>query len=104
MEPSVTTGESMQTAASRDTLDRIRKVFIASLALNLEEKDLREEMKLDELAGLDSLAVLEFVSALEKEFGISIEPQFLELDFVTDLPRLASYIEKRGAHHPGSKP
>lgn len=101
MEPPVT---APRTAASRDTLDRIRKVFIASLALNLEEKDLRDAQKLDELTGLDSLAVLEFVSAVEKEFGISIEPQFLDLDFVTDLPRLAAYVEERAGHGRGSKP
>jgi acyl carrier protein len=74
-------------------MDRIRRVFIESLRLNVSEEDLPYEHKLDEAAGLDSIAVLEFVAALEKEFGIEIEPEFLEIDFVRDLPRLAFYIE-----------
>ncbi len=101
MEPSVT---PTRTAASGDTLDRIRKAFVASLALNLDANDLRDAQRLDELTGLDSLAVLEFVSAVEKEFGISIEPQFLDRAFVTDLPRLAAYVEERAGHGRGSKP
>ncbi len=101
MEPPVTPARA---AASGDTLDRIRKAFIASLALNLDANDLRDAQRLDELTGLDSLAVLEFVSAVEKEFGISIEPQFLDLDFVTDLPRLAAYVEERARHGLDSKP
>lgn len=78
---------------SEDTMNRIRRVFVESLHLNLSPLDLDYEHKLDEFAGLDSLAVLEFVTALEKEFGITIEPELLRLDFVRDLPQLASYIE-----------
>lgn len=80
-------------APSRGTMDRIRRVFIESLRLNVREEDLPYEHKLDEAVGLDSIAVLEFVAALEKEFGIEIEPEFLEIDFLRDLPRLANYIE-----------
>ena len=82
------------------TTDRIRRVFVRSLHLNLSEGDLDYESKLDESVGLDSLAVLEFVTALEKEFGITIEPELLRLDFVRDLPQLAAYIEDRAARLP----
>lgn len=82
---------------SRDTRNRIRRVFLESLRLNLQEEDLDYEHKLDESVGLDSLAVLEFITALEKEFGFAIDPEMLQLDFVRDLPRLASYIEERAA-------
>jgi len=78
---------------SPETMNRIRRVFIESLHLNLTAEDLPYEHKLDEAAGLDSIAVLEFVAAVEKEFGIEIESEFLEIDFLRDLPRLASYIE-----------
>ena len=77
------------------TMDRIRRVFIDSLRLNIHEQDLPYKQKLDEVAGLDSTAVLEFVAALEKEFSFEIEPERLELGFVRDLPQLASYIEQR---------
>jgi acyl carrier protein len=87
-------------ARSRDTMDRIRRVFVESLHLNLKEADLDYEHKLDESVGLDSLAVLEFITALEKEFGFTIDPEMLKLDFIRDLPRLASYIEERAARLP----
>lgn len=80
---------------------RIRRVLIDALSLNLEEKDLRFSQKLDELAGLDSLAVLEFVTALEKEFGITIEPEQLQLEVLRDPERLAAYIAARMG--PGSE-
>lgn len=80
---------------------RIRKVLIDALSLNLKEEDLRYSKKLDELVGLDSLAVLEFVTALEKEFGITIEPEQLELEVLRDSERLAAYIAVRMG--PGSE-
>ena len=84
-------------AASRHTMDRIRSVFVRSLHLNLSERELDYEQKLDDLVGLDSLAVIEFVTALEKEFGITMEPELLRLDLVRDLPQLAAYVEDRVA-------
>ena len=87
-------------AGSRNTMDRIRRVFVESLHLNLKEEDLDYEHKLDESVGLDSLAVLEFITALEQEFGFKIEPEMLRLDFVRDLPQLASYIERRAERLP----
>jgi acyl carrier protein len=91
--------EVMAVAVS-NTTDRIRRVFVRSLHLNLSEGDLDYESKLDEFVGLDSLAVLEFVTALEKEFGITMEPELLRLDFVRDLPQLAAYIEDQTARLP----
>ena len=89
-------------APSRGTMDRIRRVFIESLRLNVKEEDLPYEEKLDDAVGLDSIAVLEFVAALEKEFGIEIEPGLLEIDFVRDLPRLASHIQDLAEQRTGS--
>jgi acyl carrier protein len=77
------------------TLNRIRRIFIESLHLNMREEDLAQGRRLDEAAGLDSIAVLEFVAAVEKEFGLVIEPGFLDLEFLGNLPRLASYIDER---------
>jgi acyl carrier protein len=96
-------------AVSPDTAGRIKRVFLTSLHLNLSESDLDFEQSLDEVVGLDSLAVLEFVTALEKEFGIMIEPELLRLDFVKDLPQLGAYVQDRltrarRAASPGNKP
>jgi len=85
-----------QTAdAPRGTMERIRKVFVESLHLNVREEELPYEWMLEEVAILDSIAVLEFVTGLEREFGISMEPEFLEFDFLRDLSGLASYIDHR---------
>lgn len=87
--------------ALSDIMDRIRGVFIRSLNLNVRAEDLPYERKLDEVAGLDSIAVLEFITAVENEFGITIEPELLQMEFVRDLPRLAAYVEsaERDRHH-----
>ena len=79
---------------SPDTLDRIRRALIGSLHLNLSEQDLAYETKLDETMGLDSVAVLEFVAALEQEFGITFDPEMLTIEVVRDLRRLAFYIDE----------
>lgn len=82
---------------SGETLDRIRRVFIESLHLNLQAGDLAGGDKLNEAAGLDSVAVLEFVAALEKEFEITLEPEMLTIEVVGDLKLLAAYIDDRSA-------
>ena len=79
-------------------------MFVESLGLNLSEAELDYERKLDEYAGLDSLAVLEFITAIEKEFGITIEPELLRLDFVSDLGELAAYVELRTARASSAPP
>jgi acyl carrier protein len=82
---------------SRETMDRIWRVFVESLNLNLTEEDFSYEAKLDESVGLDSVAVLDFVTALEKEFKITFEPEMLTIDLVRDLKELAAYVDERVA-------
>jgi acyl carrier protein len=84
-------------AGSRDTMNRIRRVFIESLHLNLREEDFSYERKLDESVGLDSVAVLDFVTALEKEFGITFEPEMLTVELIRDLKELTAYLDERTA-------
>jgi acyl carrier protein len=89
-------------SGSLDTMQRIRRIFIESLHLNLREEDFSYEAKLDEAVGLDSVAVLEFVTAIEKEFGITFEPEMLTIVLVRDLKKLAAYVDNRTAlrgHH-----
>ncbi len=81
------------TGPSAHAMTRIRRVFVESMCLGVPAEELSYEQLLEETAILDSIAVLEFVAALEAEFGVSIEPKFLEFDFLSDLPALASYLE-----------
>lgn len=80
---------------SLDIMARIRRVFVESLHLNLRDDQVPYEQMLEEVAILDSIALLEFVTAVEKEFGIKIEPKLLDFDFLRGLPALASYVEQR---------
>ena len=73
-------------------LNRLRLTANASLNLNLTPAELASLNRLEEVAGLDSLTVLEFLAALEKEFGLSIAPNHLQGEFLADLPSLARYI------------
>ena len=82
-------------ADQQEIAGRIRRVLIESLSPGLREEDLGCIDKLDDLVALDSMAILEFVVSLEKEFGIVIEPEQLELAILKDLPRLAGYIAGR---------
>jgi acyl carrier protein len=81
--------------ARKDTMARIRRVFVKSLRLHVREQELPYAEMLEEAAILDSIAVLEFVTAVEREFGISLEPEYLKFDFLRDLSGLASYIDDR---------
>ncbi len=86
--------------ASPETMARIKRVFVDSLHSNVRDEELPYEQMLEEAAILDSVAVLEFVMAVEKEFGIQLETEFLEFDFVRDLSVLALYIEERMGSRP----
>lgn len=74
---------------------RIRRVFVQSLSLNLDPNDPSLAQDLHSVAGLDSLAKLEFIDGLEKEFHIEIEPEQLNIAFLSDLSRLTEYFSQR---------
>src|ERR1035438_7192360 len=99
---SCTVAARNSSGTSPGTMDRIRKVFVASLRLNVREQELPYQQMLEQAAILDSIAVLEFVTAVEREFGISLEGESLEFDFLRDLSRLASYIDAQMERRPGS--
>jgi acyl carrier protein len=80
---------------SCEILERILAVFADSVHLNSGEEGLTYEEILDEVASLDSIAVLEFLIAVEKEFGVKLEPAVLEFEFLRDVRGLASHIEDR---------
>ena len=72
----------MTSAGSRNTIVRIRRVFVDSLHLNVREDHVAYEQMLEEVALLDSIALLEFVTAVEQEFAIKMEPELLDFDFL----------------------
>ena len=74
---------------------RVRRVFIRSLELNLDPEEMSAPGDLSSVAGLDSLAILEFVVGLEEEFSVPIEPDRLNIEFISDLEALAEYFAER---------
>lgn len=80
---------------SLQTMARIRRVFIESLHLNVPDNQVPYEQMLEDVAILDSIALLEFVTAVEKEFGLKLDAELLDFDFLRDLPALASHIDQR---------
>jgi acyl carrier protein len=89
--------------ASPETMARIKRVFVDSLHPNVHHEELPYEQMLEEAAILDSVAVLEFVMAVEKEFGVTLETELIEFDFLRDLSVLALYIEQRIQVQPESR-
>jgi len=74
---------------------RIRRVLIEALRLDLSQEELGYSDHLHDLVAMDSVAVIGFIVALEKEFGVTFEPEWLDLERLTDLPTLADYIHRR---------
>jgi acyl carrier protein len=76
-------------------LQRLRCLANSSLNLNLTAEELANLTRLDEVTGFDSLAVLEFVGAVENEFGITFQDAELRTNFLADFRGLAEHISGR---------
>jgi len=74
--------------------NRIRRILIDSLELKLQADEIEDSTNFDDVFGLDSVAVIEFVIALEKEFQITIAPEYLDSKNLKNLDRLSAYIKK----------
>ncbi|MEU8588294.1 acyl carrier protein [Streptomyces sp. NPDC048664] len=79
-----------------DTKDRLRRVMVESLRLDLApeaipDTDLRNKV------GIDSVMGLEFLIWVENEFGIQIKDEDLSVHLVDSLDTLAAYVDERVA-------
>jgi acyl carrier protein len=89
-------------STSGEAMERIRKVF-ANLHLDGRGQVSSHAQMLDAAASLDSIAVVEFLTAVEKEFGITLEPAVIEFEFLRDVAALATYIEERIGRSSGNE-
>jgi acyl carrier protein len=80
---------------TRDIERRVRAVLQAALSLNASGDEIARVERADDLLGLDSIATLEFALALEKEFGITLDPESLDAEVFADLAKLCAHIERR---------
>jgi hypothetical protein len=76
-------------------LRRLQCLSNSTLRLNLPEKDLARLFRLDEFSSFDSLARIEFLAAVEREFGFRFEPALMTSDLLVDLGDLAGHIRGR---------
>lgn len=81
-------------AVNEDIARRIRATLVRALSAEIDEEELARSDRLDDVIAIDSIAGLEFVVALEAEFGITIDADHLELEFLGDVDRLGAYIEE----------
>jgi len=89
--------------SSREKIkDRIKRVIIRDLQINLREDEIRSMKKLDDLFGMDSVAVIELIIGLEKEFNITIQPGYLDYQIFRDLDALTDFINKLVSVEKGS--
>ena len=73
-------------------LQQLRQLSCSVLNLNLSPEEMEGLNRLDEVAGLDSLTILSLVSAVEKEFSITLTRAELKTEVLVDLPRLAGRV------------
>ncbi len=91
-------------SARRELTERIKKMLIENLSLQLKPEEIAEDSPLfGSGLGLDSIDALEIVVALEQEFGISIMDEDLQafrsintiIDFVEEKRVVAELEEGR---------
>ncbi|MEV5772481.1 acyl carrier protein [Streptomyces antimycoticus] len=79
-----------------DTKDRLRRVLVESLRLDLAPEAV-PDTGLREAVGIDSVMGLEFLIWVENEFGIQIQDEDLSVELVDSLDTLAAYVDERAA-------
>jgi acyl carrier protein len=82
-------------AHDTDIRHRVLRVLRSSLSLNLSEEEAGGADSLDAFFGMDSMATLEFLVALEKEFGVRLEPDEIESGLLRSLSRLTRYLAEK---------
>jgi acyl carrier protein len=75
-----------------DIDQRVRRVLRDTLALNISDLELARANRADDLLGMDSIATIEFALALEREFGLTFDPESFDPAVFADLSRLCAHI------------
>jgi acyl carrier protein len=73
--------------------DRVRRLFVEALNVQVAS----DETDLIESGTLDSLALVELLFALEREFGVTIPLEELDIDAFRTVARIGEFVEALGA-------
>lgn len=79
-----------------DLVDRIDHIFADVLHLDVPAAD----VDLFESGVLDSLAFVELLLQLEREFGVTVSLDELEVDNFRSIQRIAEFVEPRSVDQP----
>jgi acyl carrier protein len=79
---------------TQDIENRIVKVIIRDLELNINKDDIQAAMRLDELFGMDSIAIVELVVGIEQEFNIRIPDEYLSVEIFQSIKTIAEHVHR----------
>ncbi|MBP1583150.1 MAG: acyl carrier protein [Victivallales bacterium] len=74
--------------------DKIAKIMVESLFLELQPEDINPETPLADY-GVDSFLLLELLSALEQEFSLSLNPADISADNLRTLAALTALVQSK---------
>lgn len=72
--------------------ERVFLVFQKTMSTACRWEDWREAQSLQSLSAMDSVGILDFVIALEQEFGLKFPIDDLQMELFMDRPRLVNYV------------
>jgi acyl carrier protein len=75
--------------ATEAVTDRVQRLFVETLKLQVPSP----ETDLIEGGLLDSLALVELLFALEREFGVTIALEELDIDSFRSVSRIAEFVD-----------
>lgn len=72
--------------------ERVFKAFQQTMAADCRWEEWCAADSLQSLSAMDSVGILDFVLALEQEFGLTFPIDDLQMELFLDRPRLVSYV------------
>lgn len=81
---------------SEQVFEKLKRIFLEDLDLNLAEEDLDETIPLFEGGlALDSVVAVELIGFVEKRFGIELPEEMLKMDAFKNLHSVVQVIQEQ---------
>ena len=88
----------MQAERSASDIERLKRLVVSALALELRPDDIDEDAPLfGDGLGLDSIDALELIFAIEREFGVRITDQNEASDALESIATLSHFLNQHSA-------
>jgi len=87
--------------SSEQVIEKIKRIVVEDLDVNLKYDDLDETTPLfEEGLGLDSVVLVELISFIEKRFNIQLGDEALNMDTFKNLRSVAQVVSQQMAAQP----